>query len=98
MYHSVRTELLNFSKKNLQSKQFCSPREGNPANVLGTIQVLRHHVFDFFRPTHPPLWLRNTEYLNGPLLTSVEQSMCKKSQSQDLIISNYNSISRKNET
>ena len=21
----------------------------------GTIQVLRHHVFDFFRPTHPPL-------------------------------------------
>ena len=22
---------------------------------LGTIQVLRHHVFDFFRPTHPPL-------------------------------------------
>ena len=22
---------------------------------LGTIQVLRHHVFDFFRPTHPTL-------------------------------------------
>ena len=22
---------------------------------LGGIQVLRHHVFDFFRPTHPPL-------------------------------------------
>ena len=21
---------------------------------FGTIQVLRHHVFDFFRPTHPP--------------------------------------------
>ena len=29
-------------------------------NVLGAIQVLRHHVFDFFRPTHPPLWWRNT--------------------------------------
>ena len=25
------------------------------AAELGTIQVLRHHVFDFFRPTHPPL-------------------------------------------
>ena len=24
-------------------------------DVLGAIQVLRHHVFDFFRPTHPPL-------------------------------------------
>ena len=24
--------------------------------TLGTIQVLRHHVFDFFRPTHPSLW------------------------------------------
>jgi hypothetical protein len=23
--------------------------------LLGTIQVLRHHVFDFFRPTHPTL-------------------------------------------
>ena len=29
-------------------------------HILGTIQVLRqvlrHRVFDFFRPTHPPLW------------------------------------------
>ena len=25
-------------------------------NALGTIQVLHHHVFDFFRPTHPTLW------------------------------------------
>jgi hypothetical protein len=23
--------------------------------LLGTIQVLCHHVFDFFRPTHPTL-------------------------------------------
>ena len=23
--------------------------------ILGAIQVLRHHVFDFFRPTHPTL-------------------------------------------
>ena len=23
--------------------------------IRGTIQVLRHHVFDFFRPTNPPL-------------------------------------------
>ena len=23
---------------------------------LGTIQVLSHHVFNFFRPTHPTLW------------------------------------------
>ena len=22
----------------------------------GTIKVLRHHVFDFIRPTHPTLW------------------------------------------
>ena len=25
-------------------------------SYLGTIQVLRHHVFDFFRPTQPTLW------------------------------------------
>ena len=24
-------------------------------SYLGTIQILRYHVFDFFRPTHPPL-------------------------------------------
>ena len=27
----------------------------SPSLWLGTIQVLRHHVFDFFRPTQPPL-------------------------------------------
>ena len=26
-----------------------------PPIWVGTIQVLRHHVFYFFRPTHPPL-------------------------------------------
>jgi hypothetical protein len=33
----------NFSKKSADELWF------------GTIQVLRHHVFDFFRPTHSPL-------------------------------------------
>ena len=28
--------------------------------TLGTIQVLRHHVFDFFRPTHPTLMIYST--------------------------------------
>ena len=30
---------------------------------LGTIQVLRHHVFDFFRPTHPPFTVVNHQKL-----------------------------------
>ena len=40
---------------------------------LGTIQVLRHHVFDFFRPIHPPLWwftvlliIKNCHFLTTP--------------------------------
>ena len=50
---------LTYSKENLAERNrtdvskivYCIKKELN----LGPIQVLRHHVFDFFRPTHPTL-------------------------------------------
>ena len=47
--------------------------KGKVYSYLGTIQVLRHHVFDFFRPTYPPLWwftvlwiIKNYHFLTPP--------------------------------
>ena len=37
------------------------------SDSLGTIQVLRHHVFDLFRSTHPHLTIKNCCCLTPPI-------------------------------